>query len=279
MKNEELKTKRKDRVLMSVPASKLWINAGFNVRQDYGNLEELMMSIIEGGLQVPIKAKQFDVENDKWEVIDGHRRLEAIKMAIGRGHEIPYVDVLVFKGNMEDQVFSMLITGTGQKPLTEFEQSEAIGRLVDVGQRPEDIAKKIGKSTPHVYHLLKIYSLPEKYKQKIKEGYISGYTMLDLFEQYTEDELDEKLEEVISDAQKNSKSGEIKKATQKNVKKEKVLKPIEKFDLLVKHCEDKIADNTHTPIHSLIADIYYSLFEEDNEYMKMIIDNMELNNQ
>ena len=273
---EALKSKRKD--YFQVDPKNIWVVGGFNVREDMGDMISLMQSIQEIGLQIPIKAKKI-YGTDRYEVIDGHRRMLAINALISNGVEIDYVDVIIFSGDETDKILSMLVTGTGQKPLTEFEQSVGIGRLVDAGQRPDDIAKKIGKSTPHVYHLLKIYSLPEKYKQKIKEGYISGYTMLELFEQYTEEELDQQLEEVISDAQKNSKSGEIKKATQKNVKKEKVLKPIEKFDLLVKHCEDKIADNTHTPIHSLIADIYYSLFEEDNEYMKMIIDNMELNNQ
>ena len=52
MKNEVFKSKRKDRVLMSVSPQNLFVRLGFNVRKDYGNLEELMTSIIESGLQV-----------------------------------------------------------------------------------------------------------------------------------------------------------------------------------------------------------------------------------
>jgi ParB family chromosome partitioning protein len=269
---EALKSKRKD--YFQVDPKNIVVKNGFNIREDMGDMLSLMQSIQELGLQIPIKAKKI-YGTEQYELIDGHRRMLAINGLIENGVEIDYVDVIIFSGDESDKILSMLVTGTGQKPLTEFEQSEGIGRLVDVGQRPDDIAKKIGKSTPHVYHLLKIYSLPEKYKQKIKEGYISGYTMLELFEQYSEEELDEELEAVINDAQKSSKSGEIKKATQKNVKKEKVLKPIEKFDLLVKECEDRIAENIHTPAHSLIVDIYYSLFEEDDQFMIQIIDTLD----
>jgi ParB family chromosome partitioning protein len=269
---EALKSKRKD--YFQVDPKNIVVKNGFNIREDMGDMLSLMQSIQELGLQIPIKAKKI-YGTEQYELIDGHRRMLAINGLIENGVEIDYVDVIIFSGDESDKILSMLVTGTGQKPLTEFEQSEGIGRLVDVGERPDDIAKKIGKSTPHVYHLLKIYSLPEKYKQKIKEGYISGYTMLELFEQYSEEELDEELEAVINDAQKSSKSGEIKKATQKNVKKEKVLKPIEKFDLLVKECEDRIAENIHTPAHSLIVDIYYSLFEEDDQFMIQIIDTLD----
>jgi ParB family chromosome partitioning protein len=269
---EALKSKRKD--YFQVDPKNIVVKNGFNIREDMGDMLSLMQSIQELGLQIPIKAKKI-YGTEQYELIDGHRRMLAINGLIENGVEIDYVDVIIFSGDESDKILSMLVTGTGQKPLTEFEQSEGIGRLVDVGERPDDIAKKIGKSTPHVYHLLKIYSLPEKYKQKIKEGYISGYTMLELFEQYSEEELDEELEAVINDAQKSSKSGEIKKATQKNVKKEKVLKPIEKFDLLVKECEDRFAKNIHTPVHSLIIDIYYSLFEEDYQFMIQIIDTLD----
>lgn len=269
---EALKSKRKD--YFQVDPKNIVVKNGFNIREDMGDMLSLMQSIQELGLQIPIKAKKI-YGTEQYELIDGHRRMLAINGLIENGVEIDYVDVIIFSGDESDKILSMLVTGTGQKPLTEFEQSEGIGRLVDVGERPDDIAKKIGKSTPHVYHLLKIYSLPEKYKQKIKEGYISGYTMLELFEQYSEEELDEELEAVINDAQKSSKSGEIKKATQKNVKKEKVLKPIEKFNLLVKECEDRFAKNTHTPVHSLIVDIYYSLFEEDYQFMIQIIDTLD----
>lgn len=273
---EVLKSKRKD--YFQVDPKNIVVKEGFNIREDMGDISSLMQSIKEFGLQVPIKAKKI-YATDHYEVIDGHRRILAINGLIELGVQIDYVDVIIFTGDENEKILSMLITGTGQKPLTEFEQSEGIGRLVDAGSRPDDIAKKIGKSTPHVYHLLKIYALPEKYKQKIKDGYISGYTMLELFDKYDEDELDEELENVIRDAQQSSKSGEIKKATLKNVKQDKLLKPIEKFNLLTKYCEDKIAEKTNTPIHSLIADIYYSLFDEenqDNSELKEIIDNLDI---
>ena len=258
---DSLKSKRKD--MMLVDPRNLIIYDGFNIRHDLGDISSLMQSIQEFGLQVPIKAKKI-IGKDQYEVVDGHRRMMAINSLIELGVEIPYVEVSVFSGDENDKLLSMLITGTGQKPLTEFEQSEGVGRLIDAGQKPETIAKKIGKSTPHIYHLLKIYSLPEKYKNKIRDGYISGYTMLELFDTYSEDELDEQLELVIADAQAQSKNGEVKKATAKNVKKEEVLKPIEKFEKLANYCKERIEDGDYNRIHVLIEEIYLSLFEEED---------------
>jgi ParB family chromosome partitioning protein len=187
MKNAVLPTKRKDRVLMSVSPENLVIKDGFNVRKDYGNLEELMTSIIESGLQIPLKARELKGINDKWEIVDGHRRLEAIKLAIANGHEIPYVDVLAYKGNGEDEVFSMLITGTGQKPLNEMEQANAVERLIDYGYRVDLIAKKMGRSLPHVYYLVKLSGLPAKIKDRIQDGYISGLTTMAIVDKFPED--------------------------------------------------------------------------------------------
>ena len=269
---ETLKSKRKD--MMLVDPKNIIVRDGFNIRHDLGDISSLMQSIQEFGLQVPIKAKKVH-GTEQYEVIDGHRRMMAIYGLVELGVEFSYVEVAIFSGDESDKILSMLVTGTGQKPLTEFEQSEGIGRLVvDAGEKPETIAKKIGKSTPHVYHLLKIFHLPEKYKNKIRDGYISGYTMLEMFEKYSEDELDEELELVISDAQRSSKNGEVKKATAKNMKKDEVLKPTQKFALLSDYCAEKVESGEFNRMHILINEIYLALIEEENiDNLILTVDN------
>jgi len=238
-KNYEVrKSTRKD--LMQVSPMKCVIKEGFNVRVDYGDIEALKNSIIAIGMQVPLKAKKVRGE-DKWEVVDGHRRLMALQMAISEGHDIDFVDVSIFVGDDNERVISMLSTGVGQKSLNEIEQSDAVGRLL--GKiKPEVIAVNMGKSIPHVYYLIKLNELPEKYKAKIREGYISGYLMLDLFENYSEEELDEELEKVINKAQEKSKDGEIKKATAKD-HAEKPKKPIQKFADLIMYLDDNLVES------------------------------------
>ena len=216
IEKEVLKTKNSTAILKVDPTN-LILREEFNVRRDMGDLNALMESIVSSGLQVPLKAKKV-AGTEQYEVVDGHRRMSAILLAIEQGHEILYVDVMTFSGNDEDQVMSMLVTGTGQKPLTEIEQAEAIKRLTTFGHRVEDISKKMGKSLPHVYYLVKLSNLPMKVKNLIAEGYISGLTVMEIIESEDNEDLQiAMIEMAIEDAQKGAKEGEIKKATKKNI--------------------------------------------------------------
>jgi len=245
METKIQKSKRRDYQL--VDPRNIIIRENFNVRTDMGDIETLMTSIVESGLQIPIKAKKVRGSDDQWEVIDGHRRIMAIHLAIEYGHEIDFVEVLPYQGKEDDEVFSMLITGVGQKPLSEMEQAEGIARLMQFGHKPEDIAKRMGKSTPHVYYLIKLNSLPEKYKQLIRDGYISGYAMLEIIENNPVEDWEEKVENAIANAQKSSKNGEVKKATAKDLA-EKKLKPIEKLRDLVIYLDENSIENDKATI-------------------------------
>ena len=43
-------------VLMEVDPKLISVKDGFNVRQDYGDIDELMNSILENGLKLPLRA-------------------------------------------------------------------------------------------------------------------------------------------------------------------------------------------------------------------------------
>lgn len=257
---EVLKTKNSS-AIMKVDPQNLILRDEFNVRKDMGDLNALMQSILSTGLQVPLKAKKV-AGTDQYEVVDGHRRMSAILMAIEQGHEVLYVDVMTFSGNDEEQVMSMLVTGTGQKPLTEIEQAEAIKRLTGFGHRVEDIAKKMGKSLPHVYYLVKLSNLPTKVKNLIAEGYISGLAVMEIIEGEPNEELQiAMIEMAIEDAQKDAKKGEIKKATKKNIEKNKKLKPIEKLKNLVETMNDAEIDNEKV---ALLNELWVRLKEDED---------------
>jgi ParB family transcriptional regulator, chromosome partitioning protein len=226
---ETLKTKRTD--ILSVDPRNIIVKDGFNIRQDMGDIEALSQSIVESGLQVPLKAKKVTGE-DKYELVDGHRRLRAVMLAIENGHDIKFVEVMPFKGSEEDQVFSMIITGTGQKPLNEIEQSEAVKRLTNFGYTVEDIARKIGKSLPHVYNLLSLANAPKKIRDFVMSGLISGGTVVQIVREVKDEKEQLKVvEDAIADANKDTeKEGKAKKkATAKNVKTLKAKSPSQKI--------------------------------------------------
>jgi ParB family chromosome partitioning protein len=193
---ETLKTKKND--LLLIDPRNIVIEEGFNVRHDMGDLDGLANSIIEVGQLEPISVMKIRGE-EKFALTDGHRRMAAIRLAIEKGHPIPYVRAIVSSGNLEDRIFAMVITGIGKKPLTSVEEGEAYKRLKAYGYKVDDIAKRVGKSLPHIYNMLKLADVPMVVKQRINEGIVSGNTVLQLLKDVkTTDEL----LEVIDNASK-----------------------------------------------------------------------------
>jgi ParB family chromosome partitioning protein len=256
-------TKRTDRMLVD-PRNIVMVD-GFNVRTDLGNIEELANSILEMGLQVPLMAKKVR-GSDKYELVDGHRRFTAVKYLLDKGHDIPYVDIIPFNGNEEDRVLAMITTGTGQKSLTEMEQAEAIKRLINFHYKPEEIAKKIGKSIPHVYNLIALSKVSKKIKEVIGSGDISGTTVVQIVRQ-TDDEREqyEMITKAVDEAKKQGK----KKATAKNVSGLKTKTPVQKLNELVKHLDDNEISNEKVELLvELVANLKDSSVEELSELFK-----------
>ncbi len=225
-----LATKNKDLMLVD-PRNIVVVD---NVRTDYGDIEELSKSIVEIGLQVSLLAKKVRGE-DKWELVDGHRRFKAIQLAIKNGHSIPFVEVKPFTGNDEDRMFTMLVTGTGQKQLNEVEQAEAIKRLVAFHYKVEEIAPKIGKSVPHVYNLLSLANVGKQIKNYIADGLISGNTVVQIVKQTKN--ADEQLKivtEAIEKVKVETPEGKApKKATIKHATALKSKSPFQKFNEVI----------------------------------------------
>lgn len=266
------KTKKKD--LLMVDPRNLVVADGFNVRTDMGDLNALKDSILDTGLQVPLKAKKVKGEEDKYQVIDGHRRLQAILMAIEEGNDIPYVEVINFTGNDEEQIVAMLVTGTGQKPLTEVEQGEAIKRLTNFGFKVEQLAKKMGKSTPTAYYLLKIANLPQKVKNLIQEGYCSGLLATEIYDDEEDQDLAfSMLQMAIEEAQTRSKDGKPKKATKKDLEnseaKPKKQKP---YDVLKQLMDMVSEDGLSNEKTALLTEVWLRIHEgEDADSIYLLL--------
>jgi ParB family chromosome partitioning protein len=263
-----LKTKRTD--IMLVDPRNIVVRDGFNVRKDLGDIEALAQSIIETGLQVPLKAKK-NYGQETYDLVDGHRRMAAIKLAIELGADIPYVEVIPFKGNEEDQVFAMIITGTGQKPLNDIEQAEAIKRLTNFSYQPDEIAKKIGKSIASVYNLISLAGVPKKIKNLVSDGFISGGTVVQIIRQIKdESEQVRVVEQAIADAQKGVVDGDKpKKATAKNVTGLTQKAPFQKLKELSELLAEKGVENEKTELlNKLLSKIKESSVESLVKYFK-----------
>jgi ParB family transcriptional regulator, chromosome partitioning protein len=213
METEILKTKKTD--ILSIDPRNIYVQDGFNVRVDLGDLDSLSESIASIGQQIPLKVVK-DRGFERYRVIDGHRRYSAILMAIDKGAAIPFIKCELFSGNAEDEIFTMIVTGTGQKQLNEVEQAEGLKRLIGFGYKPEELGKKIGKSIPYIYNLLTISNFPKRVKDYIVDGSISGSTVLNIVK-VVDDEA-ELLKHVKRAIDKATDGGSVKKkATAKHV--------------------------------------------------------------
>jgi hypothetical protein len=81
----------KDNYLMVSPGI-IIADEKVNPRTDYGDIEELMNSILENGIRNPLKGFK---KGDKIILKDGHRRMRAVNLALSKGHKIERIPVIL----------------------------------------------------------------------------------------------------------------------------------------------------------------------------------------
>ena len=147
------------------------IKEGFNVREDYGDIDEMAKSIAENGQKVPLRVR---FEDNKVVVVDGHRRLKAINVANEKyGAEIKTATcVKEEQGTSEEDRCVDLFTCNTGKPLTVIEQAAVVKRLVDYHWSSPDIAKKIGKTSAYINSLLSLNGSSKILRDAVRKGFV-----------------------------------------------------------------------------------------------------------
>jgi len=157
-----------------VPFGKLAVEDGFNVREDYGDVEELARQIAENGQKTPMIVRLSD-DASKVVIIDGHRRHQAIELA-NKKYDASIKEVACINeergANEESRIVDMFVLGSG-KPLTLLEQAEAVKRLLDYQWKPAQVAKKIGKTQSFISQLLNLQGATHELREAVRKGTIS----------------------------------------------------------------------------------------------------------
>ncbi len=158
---------------------------GGNIRTDYGDLDgsflELVNSIAENGIKVPIRAYRDKEREGGWIAIDGHRRLKAaMKLVEDRNITVRTKLILVDLKTISDEqlVIDMVVTNTG-KPLSPLELSEAVRRLSGYGLKPKDIASKFGMNAHAIRNLQLLGSAPKRIRELIASNKLRYTVALD----------------------------------------------------------------------------------------------------
>lgn len=160
--------------ILTISLKNIVVQEGFNVRSDFGNIEELAKSIIASGQKEPIKVRLSD-DGKKALLVNGERRFRAVAYAnehLGASIETMRCIKVERGANEESLVVEMLLCNAG-KPLEPLEEAEAFKRLLSFGLSNEVVASKIGKSATYVTERLQLLSASHEVREVVKAGKIT----------------------------------------------------------------------------------------------------------
>jgi ParB family chromosome partitioning protein len=145
----------------------------------------LAKSIAENGVREPLKVY---VDGDDVFITNGECRYRAVMLCIERNIDIKTVPVLAEdkNGNDADRLFTQFISNSG-KPFGPIENARLFKRLLDMGWKQQDVAKKTGFSGGRISQLLELLTLPVVLQKFITEGKASASMVLSVFKKHNGD--------------------------------------------------------------------------------------------
>lgn len=127
---------------------------------------ELTQSVIEHGILQPIIARK---SIKGFQIVAGERRYRAAKNA-----GINTVPVIVRDLTEEQMMELALLENLQRDDLNPLEEAEAYQTLIEqLHLTQEQLAKKLGKSRPHIANYLRILTLPNSVQKMVEEGTLS----------------------------------------------------------------------------------------------------------
>lgn len=129
-------------------------------------IEELAQSIHEHGIIQPIVVRK---NGKKYEIVAGERRYRAAKLA-----GLTEVPVIVRDFSEQQMMEVAILENLQREDLTPIEEAEAYNSLiVKLKFTQDDLAKRLGKSRPHIANLIRLLQLPEDIRELVNEGKLS----------------------------------------------------------------------------------------------------------
>jgi ParB/RepB/Spo0J family partition protein len=174
----------------------------FNIRNEYTGIEELAESIRENGILVPLLGLFVKKGNKTYfHVTEGHRRVRALALNKSLGYEVGEVPCRSHPMSLEQRIFSMIITQDNVK-LKDVELANSFRRLVNLGVKPTDIARKITKSITFVNDMLLLSDQTSSVKQAVASKQASATAVIATAKVIGPDATKKKVEESISKNEK-----------------------------------------------------------------------------
>jgi ParB family transcriptional regulator, chromosome partitioning protein len=135
---------------------------------DEDSLAELAASIEAVGLLQPVVVREAG--DEQYELIMGERRWRASQLA---GLEV--IPAIVRQTSDDDLLRDALIENLHREQLNPLEEAAAYQQLLDdFSATHEDLAKRIGRSRPHISNTIRLLNLPPAVQKRVAAGVLSA---------------------------------------------------------------------------------------------------------
>jgi ParB family transcriptional regulator, chromosome partitioning protein len=135
---------------------------------DSDALEELAASIREVGLLQPVVVRK--VMPGHYEIVMGERRWRACQLA-----GLSDIPAIVRETSDDDLLRNALIENLHREQLNPLEEAAAYQQLLDdFSATHEELARKIGRSRPHISNTIRLLNLPAAVQKRVAAGVLSA---------------------------------------------------------------------------------------------------------
>jgi len=135
---------------------------------DEETLEELAASIRAVGLLQPVVVRK--VMPGHYELVMGERRWRACELA-----GLSQIPAIVRETSDDDLLRDALIENLHREQLNPLEEAAAYQQLLDdFSATHEELARKVGRSRPHISNTIRLLSLPANVQKRVAAGVLSA---------------------------------------------------------------------------------------------------------
>jgi len=204
-------------------------------------IEELKQSIIEHGILQPIIVRKTI---KGYEIVVGERRYRAAKAA-----NLTKVPVVIRELTEQQMMEFAVLENLQREDLTPIEEAAAYQLLIEkLNITQEELAKRLGKSRPHIANHIRLLSLPSKIQELITEGQISmghGRALLGLRKK---EAIPGVVEKVLKDGLNVRQLEQLIQQLNNPVPRE-TKKPVQEKDIFIKAQETNLRERFGTTVH------------------------------
>jgi ParB family chromosome partitioning protein len=204
-------------------------------------IEELKLSIIEHGILQPLIVRK---SIKGYEIVVGERRFRAAKEA-----NLDTVPVVVRELTEQQMMELAVLENLQREDLTPIEEASAYQLLLEkLKLTQEELAKRLGKSRPHIANHVRLLSLPARIQELISDGKISmghGRALLGLRKK---DVLSSVVEKVIKEGLNVRQLEQLIQHLNDPVPRE-TKKPVQEKDVFIKEQESTLRDRFGTTVN------------------------------